>query len=119
MITPFAQRNSFRTSHISSLDFKEGDILCGLYRVVVRTEKSIEFEFMHPAPAKGRLVISFREQDGSLIFASETVMWKAKDDKTVIHLERPGLKFMHEMTAWWLLVSGVRYLMDLEVDRVD
>jgi hypothetical protein len=117
MITPSAQCNSFRASHFRSLDFREGDVVCGLYRVVVRTASSIEFEFMPPAPVKGRLVLSFREQEGSLVYASQTVMWKARDDKTVIHLERPVRKFMHEMAAWWLLDSGVRYLMDLDVDR--
>lgn len=119
MSTPFALRCSFRASHINSLDFKEGDVVCGLYRVVVRTPSSVEFEFVEPSPENGRLVISFREQDGNLVFASETVMWRAKGDKTTIHLERRALKFLHEMTAWWLLDSGVRYLMDLEVDRVD
>lgn len=117
VITPFAQRNSFKASHIRSLDFKEGDIVCGLYRVVARTSSSVEFEFMPPSPAKGRLVLRFQDADGDMVFSSETVMWKSKDDRTQIHLERPGLKFMHEMAAWWLLDSGVRYLMDLEVDR--
>src|SRR5699024_3115110 len=117
MVTPFAQRNTFKASHIGSLDFNEGDIVCGLYRVAARTANSIEFEFMTPAPAQGRLVLGFSEKDADMVFLSETAMWRRKDDKAVLPLERPLLKYLHEMTAWWLVDSGVRYLMDLEVDR--
>lgn len=117
MITPFAQRNTFKASYIHSLDFKEGDIVCGLYRVAARTASSIEFEFMPPAPAMGRLVLSYREKDANMVFSSETAMWRNKEDKVPVPLERSVLKYLHEMAAWWLLDSGVRYLMDLEVDR--
>lgn len=117
MITPFAQRNTFKASHIHSLDFKEGDIVCGLYRVAARTANSVEFDFMPPAPAQGRLVLRFIERDADMVFLSQTAMWRGKDEKMVLPLERPLLKYLHEMTSWWLVDSGVRYLMDLEIDR--
>lgn len=117
MITPFPQRNTFKASHIQSLDFKEGDIVCGLYRVVARTASSVELEFMSPSPVRGRLVLGYQEKNVTMVFSSETAMWRGKDDKMAMPLERTAFKYLHEMAAWWLLDSGVRYLMDLEIDR--
>ena len=100
-----------------SLDYNEGDIACGLYRVAARTPNSVEFEFLPPAPVTGRLVLSYEEKDANILFITETAMWKTKDNKVPFPLEVSFLKYLHEMAAWWLIDSGVRYLMDMEVDR--
>ena len=112
--TPFAQRHTFKASYIDSLDFQEGDIVCGLYRVIVRTSNTVELEFMEPAPVQGRLVINFQEIDATLAFSTGMAMWENRNDKTIMPLERPVARPLHQMTAWWLLDSGVRYLMDLQ-----
>lgn len=65
----------------------------------------------------GRLVIGYEadEKKGMLVFSSETVMWRRKSEGGgKIPLENPVVRFFHEMTAWWLMDSGVRFLMDLD-----
>lgn len=50
-----------------------------------------------------------------LVVYGETVMWKkVEDKKLVLPLERKLARGMHEVTSWWLLDSGVRYLMGLK-----
>ncbi|KAJ5355901.1 hypothetical protein N7517_010510 [Penicillium concentricum] len=115
------QKESFGTGHLSELDFEVGDLVCGAYRVVVRSKDRVEFEIKVEAVdfVQGRLSISF-EEDGShgeermVVFSSETVMWKRKDEVRKMPLERPPVRWMHETVTWWLLDSGVRYLVYLE-----
>jgi hypothetical protein len=62
----------------------------------------------------GRLVLSFCEKADEIVFCSETFMWKRKDEVRRMPLERRGVRWMHETAAWWLVDSGVKYLLDLE-----
>lgn len=114
------QKKSFKTAHIRALDFQEGDLVCGVYLVKVRKKDRVEFEIkMHGVDhVEGRLSISFKEidQDGEnmVMFCSETSMWRRVDEERRMPLERTVLRWMHETAAWWLIDSGVKYLMDLE-----
>ncbi|CAG8158534.1 unnamed protein product [Penicillium olsonii] len=114
------QRESFKRAHINALEFREGDLVCGVYQVRVRSGNKVEFEIsMHGVDyVQGRLAISFKEIErddvGMVVFSSETVMWRRADEKRCMPLERAALRWMHETAAWWLLDSGVKYLMDLE-----
>ncbi|KAJ6098796.1 hypothetical protein N7467_000331 [Penicillium canescens] len=110
------ERDSFKRSHIASLDFKEGDLVCGVYRVKVRQENKVEFEMQMKTLdfVNGRLAISCQEKGDMIIFRSETVMWRKADESRRMPLERPVLRWMHETATMWLIDSGVRYLMDLE-----
>lgn len=114
------QKGSFKSSHIEALDFREGDLVCGAYQVKLRRKHKVEFEIKTQGMdfAEGRLVISLGEidQDGEnlMVFSSETAMWRRAEEKRRMPLERIGLRWMHETAAWWLLGSGVKYLMDLE-----
>lgn len=114
------QKRTFKKSHIAALDFQKGDVACGVYHVNVRRRDKVEFEIrMHGVDfVEGRLVIRFQEveQEGKdlIIFFSETCMWRRVDEKRRMPLERRGLRWMHETAAWWLVDSGVKYLMDLE-----
>ncbi|OQD74901.1 hypothetical protein PENDEC_c009G06628 [Penicillium decumbens] len=110
------ERQSFKASHISSLDFNPGDLVCGVYRVIARSKNKVEFgmktknmEFVN-----GRLAISFREDDGEVVFSTETVMWRRADETRTMPLEKRVVRWMHKTAAWWLLDSGTKYLMDLE-----
>ncbi|OQD60752.1 hypothetical protein PENPOL_c021G03326 [Penicillium polonicum] len=115
------QKQSFKAGYLATLDFEVGDLVCGVYRVVVRKRDRVEFEITMEAMdfVEGRLAISYEESrsqegEGEVVFCSETVMWKRADEVRDMPLERPVLKWMHETAAWWLLDSGVRCLMDLE-----
>ncbi|KAJ5442481.1 hypothetical protein N7445_005488 [Penicillium cf. griseofulvum] len=112
------QKESFGAGHLAALDFEVGDLVCACYRVVVRRRDRVEFEIKMDAVdfVQGRLAISYEEssEEGMVVFCSETVMWKRADEVRKMPLERPILRWMHETASWWLLDSGVRYLVDLE-----
>lgn len=107
---------SFKASQIASLEFKEGDLVCGVYRVVARSMDKIEFDIQMKSMefVNGRLAISFQEKDGEVVFCSETMMWRRANESRTMPLEKPIVRWVHETATWWLMDSGVKYLMDLE-----
>lgn len=111
------EKKSFKASHIGSLDFHEGDLVCGVYRVVARSSNRVEFEMKMKNMdfVNGRLAMGFEEDGDDVIFSTETMMWRCVDEKQTMPLEKTVLRWMHETAAWWLIDSGVKYLMELEV----
>ncbi|RAK96619.1 uncharacterized protein BO80DRAFT_220212 [Aspergillus ibericus CBS 121593] len=114
-ISPVEIRPTFQASHISSLNFDKGDLICGIYRVLERSADKVEFGMMHKE-VEGRLVVRLWDEDKDVVFASETAMWTRMDEmhRATMPLENPVLRFFHELAAWWLLDSGVKYLVDLD-----
>ncbi|KAF9884804.1 hypothetical protein FE257_001220 [Aspergillus nanangensis] len=115
LVVPAVARKTFGASHIHALNFDPGDVVCGVYRVEERTPNKVVFALLFEGPVGGRLVIRYSEADNHevMVYHSETVMWTKKGSETkraVLPLERAGLRFLHEMAAWWLLDSGVGYL---------
>lgn len=109
------QRRSFSRSHIASLDFKGGDLVCGAYRVLVRSPLKVELGMEateQMAHVSGRLIISLKCRENDALLSTETLQWTHAGGP-VLPLERAPSKFMHEMASWWLLVSGARYIEDL------
>jgi hypothetical protein len=111
-------RNSFDPQHLRNLHFEKGDVVCGIYRVEIRTATKVEFSISPPerepqSSMSGRLVINIQTRDGQSVFSSETVMWKGKVEAGSLPLERTVLKWMHEITAWWLLDSGTEWMVEL------
>ncbi|OGM48024.1 hypothetical protein ABOM_002674 [Aspergillus bombycis] len=114
-----ADRITFHASHIRSLQFKEGDLVCGLYRVQERTPNKAVLELLFNGEVSGRLIIRFWEEGEDVVFCTETIMWTSKVNpgqrkRAIVPLENPVLRFLHEMAAWWLIDSGVKYLLDLK-----
>jgi hypothetical protein len=107
-----SDRATFKKDYIEKLEFKDGDVVCGLYQVVLRTEEKVEL-FMKEGNVEGRLVVGIKPKGEDMVFYSETVMWKGKDDKTVMPLERAVAKWLHELASWWLLDLGTNYLVGL------
>lgn len=110
------QRKSFTKSHLLEIDYGEGDLACGFYRVIRRSPFKVEFD-MEPPPGvgtlSGRFVLSLiRTVDGGFL-RTDTLQWVSKDAETVLPLERPPIRFMHEMASSWLLISGAEYLQSL------
>lgn len=110
------ERKSFELSQIATLDFKEGDLVCGIYRVRQRSKNTVEFEMRlkNMEFLDGRLAISFWQKGNEIVFCSETMMWRLCQEPRPMPLEKPLLRWMHETSVWWLLDSGVNYLMDLD-----
>ena len=111
------QKASFQIKVIDSLEFEEGDLVCGVYRVTHRRAKKCEFG-MHdpngrfPASFGGRLVTSVvlgPDGEGEILRA-ETLQWVGKDEGMTLPLERESMRWMHEIASWWLLVSGAQWL---------
>ena len=105
-------RGTFQRRHLQTLDFREGDVVNGLYRVVLRQDDKVEF-LLKQGSVEGRLVVGMRDQDEEMVFYSETVMWKRKDDRTVMPLERVLPKWLHELASWSLLEAGTKFLAGL------
>jgi hypothetical protein len=119
MKIPFVDRKTFDASHIQSLQFKEGDLVCGVYRVQERTDNKAVLEILLEGPVNGRLVIRFWEEEQDIVFCTETIMWTKTAEneerkRALMPLEVPVLRFIHEMAAWWLIDSGVTYLTNLK-----
>lgn len=109
-----AEKPSFKAANIERLDFKEGDLVCGTYRVILRTPGKVEFQLKPMGAVRGRLVTTITEKDDRMVIMNETLMWKPKGENGVMPLETAVGKWMHELTAWWMLDSGVKYLMNLK-----
>ncbi|KAF7128668.1 hypothetical protein CNMCM5793_003519 [Aspergillus hiratsukae] len=109
-----AEKPSFAPANIQRLDFKEGDLVCGAYRVILRTPAKVEFEIKPMGAVRARLAITVTEKDDQMVFMNETLMWKPKGEKGVMPLETGVGKWLHELTAWWMVDSGVKYLKDLK-----
>jgi hypothetical protein len=117
-ISDTEKRKTFETDYVTTLDFKEGDLVNGIYRVKARSEGKIEFELMPIGVVKGsRLVIGIERKGDDFVCSSETVMWKDAGEKGLMPLERSVTKWMHEIAAWWLLRSGTKYLMSLKKNQ--
>ncbi|PKX97301.1 uncharacterized protein P174DRAFT_448943 [Aspergillus novofumigatus IBT 16806] len=104
---------TFRSSYIQSLDFNEGDIVCKVYRVLVRKPDRVEFA-VDMEECDGRWVLRYWEEGEDVVFCSEAVSWRPTETETPMPGENRFLRFIHETMTWWLLDSGVRYLMDLD-----
>ncbi|EAW12897.1 uncharacterized protein ACLA_013320 [Aspergillus clavatus NRRL 1] len=107
-------RFTFRTSYLWSLNFTEGDLICGIYRVAVRSPDRVEFAVGGAGGCEGRWVLRYWEEGEDVVFATESVTWRPVEQADPMPLESRMVRFFHETMSWWLLDSGVRYLMDLE-----
>lgn len=113
------ERKTFEPSFIETLDFKVGDVVQGMYRVIARSEGKVEFE-MTPLVGVmrgGRLVISIERIGDELVCGSETVMWKDAGEEEKMHLEKGVVKWLHEIASWGLLKAGTKYLMNLKKEK--
>jgi hypothetical protein len=110
------QRRTFAQDYIQGLDFKEGDVVCGVYRVVKRTSLHVELELQMPtsnSPISGLITISLRPRNDGAALVSETIQWTKKDSGAILPVERWVGGFLHSMASRWLVVTGAVYLQSL------
>ncbi|THC88054.1 hypothetical protein EYZ11_012496 [Aspergillus tanneri] len=117
LMAPPERKKTFAASHIQSLDFKEGDIVNGMYQVCEREKDKVVYAMEGGGKFSGRLSVRYWEEGDEVVYCTETAMWtKATGDngRTVqMPLEQPAFRFLHELAAWWLLDSGTGYLKGL------
>lgn len=112
------QRMSFSKAHIAHLAFQPDDLVCGVYRVLVREPWYCEMG-MDAGSLGGRLVTRIVDggEGGALDLQTETVQWVRNEEGMVLPLERRALRWLHEFVCWGLLVSGKTWLEE-EMGRV-
>lgn len=120
-------RASFNTKWIENLDFKDGDIVNGVYKVshvssdknthAERVELLIDTPASYDGPAVRGLILSATEpnkseetdsaeQHDGISFINETWMWRLKEEKPTLLESRFGGWF-HGLLAGWLIVKGM------------
>ncbi|CAK4034438.1 uncharacterized protein RCC_00054 [Lecanosticta acicola] len=107
------ERRTFTKQYIESLDFRDGDLVCGVYRVVKRTPLKAELAIEPTkdlAHVSGLIVITVRPRNEGAILTSETIQWIKKDNGLVLPLERWLYSFMHSITSRSLILKAARYL---------
>ncbi|KIX02377.1 uncharacterized protein Z518_08318 [Rhinocladiella mackenziei CBS 650.93] len=110
-------KRTFDPSFIQTMDFVPEDIVCGTYRVEIRTPNKVEFAMIRPEglpPIDGRLVISIQPKGDQTLFVSETMQWRRQEENVVLPLEMKSMKWLHELASWWLIESGSQWLCDLQ-----
>ncbi|GIZ49104.1 hypothetical protein CKM354_001214300 [Cercospora kikuchii] len=114
------QRETFKTDYINNLSFVKGDLVNGAYEVVKRTPLRVELAIRPPAQldaVKGLLVISLRPRNEGATLSSETIQWTERNSGIVLPLERWLGKFLHDLSARWVTLSGAQYLRGLAADH--
>ncbi|KAL2802646.1 something about silencing, SAS, complex subunit 4-domain-containing protein [Aspergillus granulosus] len=90
-------QQSFDANRLRNLDFKEGDLVCNAYQIKLRTEDKAEFELKFGV--QGRLVVRAEVRGDDVIFHNETIMWRERESKSKLPLERGLAQWVHELTA--------------------
>lgn len=111
------QRHTFTQDHIQSLDFEEGDVVCGIYHVVKRLPLRVEIELQPPkalGPVSGLMVISIRPRNDGAALVTETIQWTRKHSGAILPLDRWIGGFLHSVASRWLVVTGATYLRSLD-----
>lgn len=115
-----SQRETFKTDYINKLQFVKGDVVNGAYEVVKRAPLRVELAILLPPnfeAVKGLLVISLRPRNEGATLISETIQWTEKNSGVTLPLERILGKFLHNLTARWLVLSGTAFLRGLASDH--
>ncbi|KAF2206277.1 hypothetical protein CERZMDRAFT_119319 [Cercospora zeae-maydis SCOH1-5] len=114
------QRQSFNADHIESLNFVKGDLVNGAFEVVKRNSLRVELAIRPPArlnAVQGLLVISLRPRNEGATLSIETIQWTERNSGVVLPLERWVGKFLHDLSARWLILSGAQFLRGLAADH--
>lgn len=114
-------RGSFDADWIESLNFKEGEIVNGVYKVshvssdshtkAERVELLIDIPTSYKGPPVRGLILSATEitsmeTEYKISFINETWMWRLKEEKPTLLESRFGGWF-HGLLAGWLIIKGL------------
>ncbi|KAF2150179.1 hypothetical protein K461DRAFT_281424 [Myriangium duriaei CBS 260.36] len=117
------EKQTFDKSYIDSLNFVNGDIVNGVYRVCYRGPRASAKEcvelMLDPSPAyrgpavKGMICAVMDVVNngpgnggGKIVFVNETLMWRRPEEKATM-LEGGLGRWLHGLLAQWLVVKGM------------
>lgn len=107
-------RHTFSDSYTQRLDFVEGDLVCGVYRVVKAEPTYVELSMEVPprfGNVAGLLVIRLDSTpDSGVALITETLQCTSDGTIKDLPLSKPLPKFLHEIASASLLVSGAAFL---------
>jgi hypothetical protein len=108
-------RETFKPTHIDSLQFVHGDRVCGVYVVTSKDEGRVTLSLTPPesytGPAvEGLLIVEVKQQGSQTSFANHTVMWRPKGKGSAGVLEGAFGRWMHGLQVRSLIESGVQQL---------
>jgi len=111
------RRETFKATHIQSLNFEEGDVVCGAYTVIKRSTTKVEIAFGahegYTGPVvSGRMVISIEPDGNDTAILNDVYMWRKVDEKPT-PLESGVGQWLHEFFIGRLIGSGVIHLQSL------
>jgi len=111
-------RKMFSAEYLQSLDYRLGDRVCAVYRVVKREPSRAELIYDVPESYKGPMVkvllassIEEREKEKEFAFVNDVYMWRRKNESAV-PFETAAGRFMHTMIVGNLMNGGVSKLME-------
>lgn len=110
-------RHTFDRSYIQSLDFKKGDLVCGIYKIANRAAKRAEMSFNTPESysgpvAEGMLIVGVSNVNEHTVFFSDVYTWRKADEKPM-PMETSFGQWMHALFIRRLIGSAVRHLQGL------
>ncbi|GAB7323695.1 hypothetical protein MBLNU13_g07167t2 [Cladosporium sp. NU13] len=107
-------RHTFSDSYIQHLDFFEGDLICGVYRVVKAEPTYVELSMEVPpryGKVAGLLAVRLEtDPDSGVVLITETLQWTSDWAIKDLPLSKPLPKLLHEIASASLLVSGAELL---------
>jgi hypothetical protein len=108
-----SDRVTFTPTYLQNLEFVEGDLVCGVYRVAKRTPDTVELIFdtsgsYKGPPMHGMLAVGIDEREEQTTFLNEVFMWRGKNERPV-PLEGFG-RWIHTIIATSLVESGTQKL---------
>ena len=112
MVSP-DKAHTFSRKHLESLEFREGDVYCGLQVVLKRSALKAEIGSLpHPkfGDMNGRLVLSLQQDNGRVFLRPDTIPWTKASNSTKLPLESGFAKYLHDFASWGLLVAGANFL---------
>ena len=118
-------RRTFDTAFIQGLGFREGDRVNGFWRVLYRGDgglgpqggERVEMALDAPAGYRGPVVNGVVvagvevQGGGEVVFVNETWMWRKQGEPPVL-LERGMGRWLHVVLSGWLVMKGVRTVME-------
>jgi len=110
-------RHTFARSYIERLNFVEGNLVCGVYRVVRAKPTYVELSMEVPprfGSVAGLLVIRLETTSNSgVMMTTETLQWTLDGTIEDLPLIKPIPKLLHDFASASLLVSGAEFLGNL------
>lgn len=110
MISEPEVKATFDRDFIAAVDFNEGEVVAGIWRVSTRTDKRVECVAAPPASYKGErvgivIVAAIQKSVAGTVLVNETWMWRKPNEKQTL-IESPLGGWFHALLAKWLVWKG-------------